>query len=86
MTEDVVFKTMARGACHRNVAKLWFRKALKLAAIGTGYALSEDGSWRMHSWGIRKDGRVVETTVVRMKYFGLVLRDREAELFAEWNQ
>jgi hypothetical protein len=35
---------------------------------------------------LKADGRIVETTVVRQKYFGLVLKDGKADLFAEWNR
>jgi len=86
MTGAVVLKRMARSACHRNVAKLWLAKPGKLSAIGTGYALSDDGLWRQHSWGLRADGRIVETTIARQKYFGLMLRDRDAEVFAACNK
>lgn len=71
--------------CHRNVAKLWVKKPRALSAIGTGYAPSDDGLWRQHSWGSRADGKVVEPTVVRVKYFGLMLKNKEAALFARLN-
>ena len=55
--------------CHANVAGLWVRG--QVAAIGTGYALSEDGLWRQHSWGLRESGVVVETTYQRVRYVGI---------------
>jgi hypothetical protein len=35
-----------------------------------GYALSEDGFWRVHYWGIKKNGELVETTEPRLLYLG----------------
>jgi hypothetical protein len=86
MPGTVQYKRMRTSACHRNVAKLWLQVPCRLSAIGTGYALSDDGLWRQHSWGIKRDGTLVETTVVRVHYFGLQLRDRAAGLFAEQNK
>src|SRR4051794_38435785 len=37
---------------HRNLGKLWMAVRRKLSAIGSGYALSDDGLWRQHSWGL----------------------------------
>jgi hypothetical protein len=71
-------------ACHENVARLWLDKSHGLSCIGTGYALSEDGLWRQHSWGIREDA-IVETTVRRLKYFGIVLHGDVADAFARNN-
>jgi len=65
--------------CHGNVAELW-RKNPKRYHIATGWALSEDGLWRQHSWII--DGRtVIETITPREKYFGFVLTHLEAQQF-----
>lgn len=53
-------------------------------SIATGYALSEDGLWRSHSWVIqpmKRTVRVWETTVKRVAYFGVVLTDEECEQF-----
>ena len=47
----------------------------------TGYALSDDGLWRQHSWGLLTDDRVVETTVARLRYFGAILTDPAAAEF-----
>jgi hypothetical protein len=59
------------GDCHQNVAAAWIDGTI--AAIGTGYALSDDGLWRQHSWGLDADGTLVETTDPRMAYVGIVL-------------
>lgn len=72
---------MAPSSCHRNVATLWKQRQQGIVAIATGYALSDDGLWRQHSWGILRDG-VLATTEQRSKYFGIVLQGLEADLFA----
>jgi hypothetical protein len=67
--------------CHGNTAALWIRA--EADAIGTGYALSDDGLWRQHSWGVDADGTVVETTERRVAYVGVVLTDpADAVMFA----
>jgi hypothetical protein len=67
--------------CHQNAVALW--RAGECDAIGTGYALSNDGLWREHSWGIR-DGKPVETTVPRLKYYGIAMTGDRATWFADW--
>lgn len=69
--------------CHSNSASLWEanRDTLLLA---TGYTLSRDGMWRQHSWCVRPSpsgGRVVETTMPRIAYFGFAMTEEEAEGF-----
>jgi hypothetical protein len=71
---------MAASSCHRNVATLWKQRQRGIVAIASGYALSDDGLWRQHSWGILRDG-ILETTEQRSKYFGIVLQGLEADLF-----
>ncbi|HQN91177.1 MAG TPA: hypothetical protein PK336_02780 [Methanoculleus sp.] len=46
--------------------------------IVAGYALSADGLWRRHLWGLR-DAEVIETGPVRDRYFGCVLDPAEAD-------
>ncbi len=75
---------MRDSSCHSNVACLWKARRRKIVAIATGYALSEDGLWRQHSWGIARDA-LVETTELRKKYFGIVLTGKEADDFAARN-
>lgn len=75
--------------CHANSADLW-NESRQALAIVTGYALSEDGLWRQHSWLIRKEpepnqDRIIETTVARIKYFGVVFNDTEAQAFLDRN-
>jgi hypothetical protein len=66
--------------CHTNAAVLWTDGTT--TAIGTGYALSDDGLWRQHSWGVDTGGTVVETTEERLRYVGLVLSGADAMRFA----
>lgn len=66
--------------CHVNVVRLWREGR---ASIATGYALSEDGLWREHSWGVR-DGGVVETTEPRQCYWGVLINDEDAADYARW--
>lgn len=80
--------------CHTNSAMLWeanksrtlegpYREELALA---TGYAMSEDGLWRQHSWCVLRTParvKVVETTVLKVAYYGFVMTHAEAERFAE---
>lgn len=70
--------------CHENSALLWRKRRRELRLV-TGYALSDDGMWRQHSWCIRPmpsgSWRVVETTTSRVGYYGFVLIDTEADEF-----
>jgi uncharacterized protein YodC (DUF2158 family) len=66
--------------CHGNVVRLWRGGR---AMIASGYALSEDGLWREHSWGVR-DGTVVETTEPRQCYWGVLINDDDAGDYASW--
>jgi len=61
-----VFEPGETGECHDNAEKLWRAGD----GMATGFALSADGLWREHSWGVRA-GCVVETTVERADYFGV---------------
>jgi GNAT superfamily N-acetyltransferase len=55
--------------CHSNAC--WLSMKVGVAKIWTGYALSDDGMWRSHSWCVDSEtGEVMETTVVRVGYFG----------------
>jgi hypothetical protein len=54
--------------CHENSSEL--AKADPSLTAHYGYALSADGMWREHSWCLRTDGRIVETTTARVAYYG----------------
>lgn len=84
MPGRVMRRTMKMSECHRNVAEIWADKRHELVGIGVGYSLSSDGLWRQHSWGLRRTG-ILETTVRRVKYFGVVLQREDADLFAAAN-
>jgi hypothetical protein len=62
---------------------LWTAKRRKITGIETGYALDE-GLWLQHSWGIQREG-ILETTVLREKYFGILFWSVVADAFANVN-
>jgi hypothetical protein len=80
----IKLKVMKSSSCHQNVAFLWTKRKFGIVGIATGYALSDDGLWRQHSWGILRDG-VLETTQARQKYFGIVLQGERADFFVANN-
>jgi hypothetical protein len=82
MDTPVTIKRKEMSKCHRNVATIWRKKQYGIGGICSGYGLSDDGLWREHTWGILRDGGILETTVVREKYFGLVQVGEMADLFA----
>jgi hypothetical protein len=84
MHGPVTLNTMATSACHQNAAAIWRSRKSNVIGIATGYALSRDGLWRQHSWVVLRDG-LLETTVKRTKYFGILLQDSHADRFAKSN-
>lgn len=73
-----------RNRCHSNVARRWATRKRNDMSIATGYCLDDDGLWRCHSWLVTTDRKtVVETTVPRVAYFGIVLDDGEATDFVD---
>ncbi len=69
--------------CHRNSSYCWEANQDK-SVLCTGYALSEDGMWRQHSWLVElrpRKNRIVETTVPRVAYFGFGMDTDEAWKF-----
>ena len=91
---DNITKRLKRGEashCHSNSANLWLNnrnaETFKLI-ICTGYALSEDGIWRQHTWLIQAKARtnnLIETTEPRIAYYGFAMTDELAEEFEEEN-
>lgn len=70
--------------CHSNSSMNFLEKGY---LIMTGYALSNDGAWREHSWNRDPvSGRIVETTELRMAYFGFEMDEAEAAQFADVNK
>lgn len=73
--------------CHSNSCNLWEQNKDK-TRICTGYALSDDGMWRQHSWLIwHKDrsNQIVETTVKRIAYYGFAMPYDMCQQFADDN-
>jgi hypothetical protein len=80
---------LARGArkipgrvsrCHENSLRYWYEHQ-DTTSYATGYALSDDGFWRQHSWVVKhgaKGGVVLETTEPRIAYFGFPVEKDEA--------
>ncbi len=65
-------KKMVDSECHSNAETLSARHSHIYHEIG--FALSPDGLWRPHSWGWdSKKNQIIETTVLRSKYYGLTL-------------
>ena len=93
-TWDVLTTQLKRGEpsqCHRNAANLWHNnrnsKTFRLIMC-TGYALSNDGVWRQHSWLIQAKPRanvLIETTVPRIAYHGFAMTTEIAKEFEEEN-
>lgn len=88
--EPVTMKRMRAIRCHENASMLWCKQADRYL-IATGYALSDDGMWRQHSWIVepdtsgKKPPMIIETTERRVAYFGAVLNYEESVKFAEQN-
>lgn len=72
-------------SCHANSALLWAENR-DHSVIVTGWAMSDDGVWRQHSWVKHLGtGKIYETTQKRVLYYGFDLMPDEAELFYEEN-
>lgn len=74
-----VMKKGKASMCHSNAASLSLKRGFYMC---TGYALSEDGMWRQHSWCIDVHARttkIIETTEPRVMYFGFVLDDERRD-------
>ncbi len=84
MSGPITLNVMKSSSCHQNVALVWMRKEFEIVGIATGYALSADGLWRQHTWGVLRNG-ILETTEDRLKYFGLLFQGKRADFFAESN-
>jgi hypothetical protein len=80
--ERVVLREGEPCRCHGNAARL--REAEPRKQIVTGWALSDDGLWRQHTW-CELDGTLIETTLTRERYFGFPLDDNEAATFCDEN-
>jgi len=76
----IAMKRMTASDCHGNAATL-FRAGKGM--IATGYALDEDGLWRQHCWVVDSKRRVIETTVRRRAYYGIVCDETGSGLLAD---
>jgi hypothetical protein len=79
--EHSILRPGVERECHLNSVALW--RAGEAVAIGSGYALSDDGLWREHSWAWDGDNHLTETTEPRV-YFGLRLEGDDARRFSAW--
>lgn len=61
---------MTANNCHENSARLCASSTGDLKVM-TGFALSDDGMWREHSWVVGED-KIIETTELREAYFGFI--------------
>jgi hypothetical protein len=76
--KKVVGRRGQANGCHANSARIWAQDPAALQLI-SGYALSDDGLWRQHSWLWReKDSVIVETTCKFLAYFGVRLSGIDA--------
>ena len=82
--EDAEFFKGMPSSCHDNCMAFYmhhYASAISGIYLATGYALSDDGLWRQHSWNlhVKEDGstRIIESTVERLCYFGFVLTHEE---------
>lgn len=70
--------------CHTNAGLLYDSEPNRFR-VATGWALSEDGLWRQHSWAIdlialkEKRKYLIETTVKRLAYFGFTLTEKQCD-------
>jgi len=64
-------KPMKTRRCHDNSAFL-LEKGM-IAECHTGFALSPDGLWRHHSWGVMSNGIIIETTLRRLVYVSVTI-------------
>lgn len=71
--------------CHNNSRKLYDRNKKDFdIRICTGYALSDDGMWRQHSWLVlhkERSNQIIETTEPRIGYYGFVMTEDQCEEF-----
>jgi hypothetical protein len=82
-TLPVKLRRLEGNRCHHNVASLWERrkKRSRLKAIATGYDLTRTACGARHTWGITAT-QILETTLVRLRYFGISLKCAGVDAFA----
>lgn len=70
MKGEVTLLEMRKSDCQADVFKVLPNRRVGMICACTGYALSDDGLWYQHSWGLVEHG-ILETTERRKVYFGL---------------
>lgn len=90
---NLVVRRMSANECHQNSAELWADSMARTdegvgstLRIETGFALSDDGLWREHTW-VRDmsgggEGTLIETTQARVAYWGIALTQQGSWVFA----
>lgn len=77
--------TLVKGedsSCVKNSARLWSQDKNK-SLIVMGFALSDDQMWRFHAWVLTQEARIIETTIIRTMYYGIVQRRCSCEIITE---
>jgi|ERR1035437_1684429 hypothetical protein len=68
--------------CHSNSAELFLRNMDK-CRFASGLSLTgDDGYWRTHSWLVTRNGKIIETTEKRLRYYGVIFTKEESEMIA----
>lgn len=81
----IVLFPMRASGCHENTSCL-YSCAPDRVQLQTGWALSEDGLWRQHSWGYDTlTHRIIETVSPRVTYYGITFPPDQAAHFADQN-
>jgi hypothetical protein len=71
-------RPMDANNCHTNSERLAIKHPRRYQRE-TGFALSDDGLWRPHSWVFDATrNQIVETVEPRVRYFGITIRMRLA--------
>ena len=76
----IVYRLGANSRCHFNVLFEAGGHPGYIPYFGFGLS-GDDGMWRPHSWLISNRGNIIETTVSRIAYFGVIIPFEEVENF-----
>jgi hypothetical protein len=71
--------------CHENVSRLWLAN-MKKYRIVSGFAMDDNKRWIAHSWLIDKKGCINETASGFLLYYGAIMDDKSAAIFANRHQ
>jgi len=79
----VILKKEDISDCHRNSFRLWKKSPEKLKVV-MGFGLTDsDQIWRIHTWLLDNKSNLIETTIIRAKYFGFVTNEKFNQAFCE---